>query len=339
LLNKSGVKRSKSRKMEVRVRQTFFHFISPVDGRKIERVRVPLRRVRVGKRDKQSAFKMATITESTPATPASIMDLAKTLDATAQYDLAMTLLSNLKGWMGGVDGGDKRKRKQRKQKDPNAPKREVKPDSYIALVNKTVWPILDEMSKADDLDAEAKKQMRSVKARTQTADNKADAIAALTREQIVAVFEEWKVNPPVKDESAKAKKSKLAGMTDEEKSAFFKARGAKAAAARAAKKAAAGGETKSKKPAAKPVDDDDASSVSSADSDSDSGSESGAEQEQEVKPTVWEHAMKGADKPTKYERIDIDGKVFLYDLKTKKYLGGWDQKKNKIDTSVEDPCA
>ena len=291
---------------------------------------------------------MAAITESSSSI-ASVMDLAKTLDATAQYDLAMTLLSNLKGWMGGADGGGKRKRKQRKQKDPNAPKREVKPDSYIALVNKTVWPILDEMSKADGLDAEAKKQMRSVKARTQigkmlwdtrveTADNKADAIAALTRDQIVAVFEEWKVNPPVKDESAKTKKSKLAGMTEEEKAAFFKARGAKAAAARAAKKAAAGGETKpAKKPAAKPADDDDASSVSSAESDSDSESE--AEEEQEVKPTVWEHAMKDADKPTKYERIDIDGKVFLYDLKTKKFLGRWDEKKNKIDSKAEDPCA
>lgn len=290
---------------------------------------------------------MSAITESTSI--AAVMDLAKTLESSAQYDLAMTLLSNLKGWMGGADGG-KRKRKQRKQKDPNAPKREVKPDSYIALVNKHVWPILDEMSKADGLDADAKKQMRSVKARTQIgkmlwdarvepADDKAAAIASLTREQIVAVFEEWKVNPPVKDESAKTKKSKLAGMTEEEKAAFFKARGAKAAAARAAKKAAAGGESKpAKKPAAKPVDDDDdTSSVSSAES-SDSESESEAE-EQEVKPTVWEHAMKGADKPTKYERIDVDGKVFLYDLKSKKFLGAWDEKKNKIDSKAEDPCA
>ena len=291
---------------------------------------------------------MAAITESTSI--AAVMDLAKTLDATAQYDLAMTLLSNLKGWMGGEASG-KRKRKQRKQKDPNAPKREVKPDSYIALVNKHVWPILDEMSKADGLDADAKKQMRSVKARTQIgkmlwdarvepAEDKAAAIASLTREQIVAVFEEWKVNPPVKDESAKTKKSKLAGMTEEERTAFFKARGAKAAAARAAKKAAAGGESKpAKKPAAKPVDDDDdASSVSSAESDSDSSAGSEAE-EQEVKPTVWEHAMKGADKPTKYERIDVDGKVFLYDLKSKKFLGAWDEKKNKIDSKAEDPCA
>lgn len=297
---------------------------------------------------------MASITESSPATPASVMDLAKTLDATAQYDLAMTLLSNLKGWMGGADGGGKRKRKQRKQKDPNAPKREVKPDSYIALVNKHVWPILDEMSKADGLDAEAKKQMRSVKARTQigkmlwdkveTADDRAAAIAALTRQQIVAVFEDWKTNPPVKDESAKTKKSKLAGMTEEEKAAFFKARGAKAAAARAAKKAAAGGESKPAKKSKKPVVDDDASSVSSADSSdsdsSDSGNDSESEAEAvEVKPTVWEHAMKGADKPTKYERVDADGTVYLYDLKSKKFLGSWDEKKNKIDTTAKDPCA
>jgi cell division septation protein DedD len=292
---------------------------------------------------------MAAITESTSI--AAVMDLAKTLESSAQYDLAMTLLSNLKGWMGGAEGG-KRKRKQRKQKDPNAPKREVKPDSYIALVNKHVWPILDEMSKADGLDADAKKQMRSVKARTQIgkmlwdtrvepAEDKAAAIAELTREQIVAVFEEWKVNPPVKDESAKMKKSKLAGMSEEEKAAFFKARGAKAAAARAAKKAAAGGESKPAKKSAKPADDDDASSVGSGSDNGDSSdneSESEAE-EQEVKPTVWEHAMKGADKPTKYERVDIDGKVFLYDLKTKNFLGQWDEKKNKIDSKAEDPCA
>lgn len=287
---------------------------------------------------------MSAITETSSI--AAVMELAKTLDASAQYDLAMTLLSNLKGWMGGAEGG-KRKRKQRKQKDPNAPKREVKPDSYIALVNKHVWPILDEMSKADDLDADAKKQMRSVKARTQIgkmlwdarvepAEDKAAAIASLTREQIVAVFEEWKLNPPVKDESAKAKKSKLAGMTEEEKAAFFKARGAKAAAARAAKKAAAGGEVKPSKSA----DDDASVSDSDNESDSDSGSESEAEaEEQEVKPTVWEHAMKGADKPTKYERIDVEGKVFLYDLKSKKFLGQWDEKKNTINSKAEDPCA
>lgn len=281
----------------------------------------------------------STITESVPATLAAVMDLAKTLDATAQYDLAMTLLSNLKDWMGGGAADGKRKRKQRKQKDPNAPKREVKPDSYIALVNKHVWPVLDAMSKDDDLSAEDKKQMRAVRARTQIgkmlwdarvepAEDKSAAIASITREQIVAIFEQWKENPPVKDDSAKAKKSKLAGMSDEEKKEFFKARGAKAAAARAAKKSGAAAAP------APSADEDDAASVSSAKSASDAESEA----EEEVKPTIWEHAMKGEDKK-KYERVDLDGKVFLYDLKTKAFLGQWLEKKNKIDTTAEDPCA
>lgn len=278
---------------------------------------------------------MAAIETTTSAT---VLEMAKALDSSAQYDLAMMLLSGLKGWMGGeVDG--KRKRKQRKQRDPNAPKREVKPDSYIALVNKHVWPVLDALSKAGDLSEEDKKRMRSVSARTQvgkmlwdsrieTADDKAAAIASLTREQIVEVFEQWKVNPPTKDGSvASKKKSKLAGMTEEEKKAFYKARGAAAAAARAAKKGGA-------KP--KPTDDDDKSSVSSAESESDSESEDEA---QEVKPYMWEHAMKGSDAPTKYERCDIEGKAYLYDLKTKKFLGMWDEKKNKIKSDVEDPCA
>jgi hypothetical protein len=277
---------------------------------------------------------MATIETSN----VSVLELAKNLDASAQYELAMTLLSNLKGWMGGeVDG--KRKRKQRKQRDPNTPKREVKPDSYIALVNKHVWPVLDSMSKADGLSDEDKKRMRSVSARTQvgkmlwdtrveTADDKTAAIASITRDQIVETFEQWKVSPPTKNVSV-SKKSKLAGMTDDEKKAFYKARGVAAAAARAAKKVSESNSKSNPK-------DDDASSVDSSDSDSDSESEAEA---QEVKPYVWEHAMKGADKPTKYERCDIEGRAYLYDIKTKNFLGMWDEKKNKINSDVEDPCA
>ena len=182
------------------------------------------------------------------------------------------------------------------------------------------------------------------------------AVKALTAEEVAAVFQEWSKTPdankPRKPRStassgsdSKPKKAKLADMTEEEKKAFYKARGEAAAAARAAKKAAAAATEdsdseseaeeepvkkpkKSKKPAPKPAESDDEASDSE-----DEDAEPVA-----VKPYIWEHAMEGKESK-KYERADIDGKVYLCHPKTKEYLGAWNEKKNKIDKSVPNPFA
>jgi hypothetical protein len=170
------------------------------------------------------------------------------------------------------------------------------------------------------------------------------AVKALTSEETVAVFQEWsktpEANKPRKPRSTassgsdnKPKKVKLADMTEEEKKAFYKARGEAAAAARAAKKAAAAENAdsdseseseaeekpkKSKKPV-KPAESEDEASDSE-----DEDAEPVA-----VKPYIWEHAMEGKE-TKKYERADIDGKVYLCHYKTKEFLGVWDEQKNKI---------
>jgi hypothetical protein len=184
------------------------------------------------------------------------------------------------------------------------------------------------------------------------------AVKALTAEEAVAAFQEWRQTPeankPRKPRStassgsdSKPKKAKLADMTEEEKKAFYKARGEAAAAARAAKKAASAAtedsdseseaeEEKPKKtkkakkaPEPEPESEDEASDSESEDEDAEPVA---------VKPYIWEHAMEGKESK-KYERADIEGVAYLCHYKTKEYLGAWNEKKNKIDKKVPNPFA
>jgi hypothetical protein len=208
-----------------------------------------------------------TLTVSNPLD--QILSLAKDLGAGERYDLAMSLLETIKAAVGG--------QKKRKVKDPNAPKREVKPDSYINLVNKIVWPHLQTLSEAET-DPDKKTRIRSAEGRTQISVlvwaplkdlPSAERIAAMedvTLDTVREACETWMSNPPpAKEKKAKAQKisvakikaessddssaasdgtktsksskSKLANMSEDEKAAFYKARGAAAAAARASNKA------------------------------------------------------------------------------------------------------
>jgi hypothetical protein len=188
------------------------------------------------------------------------------------------------------------------------------------------------------------------------------AVKALTAEEAVAAFQEWRQTPeankPRKPRStassgsdSKPKKAKLADMTEEEKKAFYKARGEAAAAARAAKKAAAESESESEdeapkkteapknaeksKPAPEPESDDESDAESDAES---VASDSDDEEPVAVKPYAWEHAMEGKESK-KYERADADGKAYLFHYKTKEYLGVWDEEKNKINKRAPCPFA
>jgi hypothetical protein len=187
------------------------------------------------------------------------------------------------------------------------------------------------------------------------------AVTALTAAEAVAAFQEWcqtpEANKPRKARStassgsdSKPKKAKLVDMTEEEKKAFYKARGEAAAAARAAKKAAAAESADSESEAeeaaetVKPAKAKKAKKApepepeESEDEASDSESENEDAEPVAVRPYIWEHAMEGKE-VKKYERVDIDGKAYLYNAKSKEYLGMWVEKKNKIKKDEPNPCA
>jgi hypothetical protein len=185
------------------------------------------------------------------------------------------------------------------------------------------------------------------------------AVKALTAEEAVAAFQEWSKTPEANKarkprstassgSDSKPKKAKLADMTEEEKKAFYKARGEAAAAGRAAKKAAAAESADSESEA---DDEEAAETVKAKKSKKTKKAPEPAESEDEasdsededaepvaVRPYIWEHAMKDKESK-KYERVDIDGKAYLWHAKSKEYLGMWNEKKNKIDKSVSNPCA
>jgi hypothetical protein len=58
------------------------------------------------------------------------------------------------------------------------------------------------------------------------------------------------------------------------------------------------------------------------------------DEELELTPEEWEHDF-GKGKKT-YERIEYDGKKYIYDIETKEYMGVYDEKKKKLDKSVKD---
>jgi hypothetical protein len=184
---------------------------------------------------------------------------------------------------------------------------------------------------------------RSVSARTQVAkalwapiqglasEERLTAMAVLTDAQIQEAYTTWAAQPreakPKKSEdsgsaasagSKASSKGKLSTMSDEEKKAFYKARGEASAAARAAKKAAnpeaaAEKPKKTKKVAATPAP------VAAAAPEPEK--EYGEEQQ------TWVHEGKA------YLRVYN----YLWDAKSGSWVGEWDPATKKIDTSAEEP--
>ncbi len=255
-------------------------------------------------------------------------------------------------------------KKGRAAKDPDAPKREITGDSYMHLVNRVVWPVLKEYMGTLDAETDGDKitQLKTVGCRTQISsalwerdfkpmedkEERAEAIAALDRDAIMAAYEAWRAAPPEpKSKSSAASvasggsastgtKKKLADMSEEERKAFHKARAAKAAATKAAKKAAAAAEAAdtdeesaagggAAAPAPKPAPKAAAKPKAKA-----------PEEYADGESFLWNHALKGG-KATDYERTNYEGGVYLYNFKTKAYLGKWDADKNTVDASVENP--
>jgi hypothetical protein len=268
----------------------------------------------------------------------SITAQALGLSTEEKLTLAIELLSSING-----SGPIKVKGKSnRKPRDPDAPKRTVGADSYIHLVNKVVWPVLQRL--AEGQSDEEKLVTRSVSARTQVAkalwapiqslssEERVAKMETLAEAQILSAYTTWAAQPreakPKKSEdgasaasagSKASSKGKLSTMSDEEKKAFYKARGEASAAARAAKKAAnpeAASEKpkKTKKAATNPAHAP-AAPVAEAEK------EYGEEQQ------TWVHEGKA------YLRVYN----YLWDAKSGDWVGEWDPATKKIDTNAAEP--
>jgi hypothetical protein len=175
---------------------------------------------------------------STP-TVSSITPQALGLSSEEKLTLAIELLSSIQG-----SGPTKVKGKgSRKPKDPDAPKRVVGADSYIHLVNKVVWPVLQRL--AEGQSDEEKLVTRSVSARTQVAkalwapiqglssEERVEKMTSFTEAQILAAYTTWAAEPrevkPKKSEdgasassagSKASSKGKLSTMSEEEKKKY-----------------------------------------------------------------------------------------------------------------------
>jgi membrane protein involved in colicin uptake len=231
--------------------------------------------------------------------------------------------------------------KQKKQRDPDAPKKELKDDSYMFLVNSKVWPILKKLAE-DEEDKDEVKLLRDVSARTQVAkaiwesikglssEERTEKISEVSEEEVSAAFAEWKTLPrPTAEEkkaareAKKAEKAAKATKPKAEKTASVASKGSKVSKAAEKPKAE---KPKAEKPKAEKVKKAKAPAP-----------EPESEDEAEVKAYKWSHNFgKGA---VDYERIDVDGTGYLYDMKTKAYLGAYDKKGNKINKAIPDPTA
>jgi hypothetical protein len=294
-----------------------------------------------------------------PITRAEALAAFEGLTADDKWWMAENIMSILKG--AGPMKPRGRKPKADKDSVSEGSKKRSKANLHNILTHVVKPALMAASEAADEKVSRLMKKGRAQKAVAQMfvdrfaeleGDAAEAAVKALTAEEAVAVFQEWsktpEANKPRKPRStassgsdSKPKKAKLADMTEEEKKAFYKARGEAAAAARAAKKAAAAENadsdseaeaenTKKSKKAKKAPEPEESEDEASDSEDEDA-------EPVAVKPYIWEHAMEGKE-TKKYERADIDGKVYLCHYKTKEFLGMWDEKKNKIK-KAENPFA
>jgi hypothetical protein len=255
-------------------------------------------------------------------------------------------------------------KKGRTPKAEGAPKRAVTADSYMHLTNAVVWPVLKAYGEGLE-EGDAKKAVNTVSCRTQVSsalwasikeldsDERAEAIEAIDEEAIMAAFEAWKANPPAPhckaDKEARsvgsvtskgsAGSKKIADMTEDEKKAYYKARAAKAAATRAANKAAAAEPVEPvPEPVVEPVVE--ATTPPATPAATPAAPKKAAKKVKE--PVVedgtayeWKHDFgKGL---TTYERVNNEGMSYIFDMKSKAYLGAYDAKANTLDSKIECP--
>ena len=299
----------------------------------------------------------STMASTAPITRADALAAFEGLSADDTWWMAENIMRILRG----AGPLTPRGRKPKADKDGSSESSKKRsPANLHNILTHVVKPALMAASEAtDEKTARLMKKGRAQKAVAQVfVDRFAEldgeaaktAVATLTAAEAISVFQEWtktpEANKPRKSRStassgsdSKPKKAKLADMTEDEKKAFYKARGEAAAAARAAKKAAvADAESESEAEDEKPVKKTKKAPEPEESEDEASDSEDEDAEPVAVRPYIWEHAMKDKESK-KYERVDIEGKAYLWHAKSKEYLGMWNEKKNKIDKSVSNPCA
>jgi mRNA-degrading endonuclease toxin of MazEF toxin-antitoxin module len=266
------------------------------------------------------------------STVEEVLALAQTLSEAEQCELIMLISKGLKKSIG---------KKVKKERDPDAPKRAVKSDSYIFLTNSVVWPILKALSESED-DAEEKKLIRDVSARTQVSkaiwetlksldsEERAAKIAEVSEEEVKAAFAEWKTIPRPSAEEKKAAReekkaakatsvtSKSSKSSDEEKPKKVKKEVSEEEKADKKKERAEKAAAKKTAKVKEPEPEEDAES-------------------EEVAAYKWKHDFGKGE--TEYERMDHEGMAYIYDIKTKAYLGAFIEKTNKLNKAIPDPTA
>lgn len=272
---------------------------------------------------------------------ASIISQILVLSTNDKWKIAESVLANIKG--------EKSVKTKKAKKDPNAPKRPLATDSYMYLVNKSVWPIIKSLADAET-DAEVKKWYNNVKTRTfvsqaiwepikgLASEERVQKISNVKKDEVIALLNKYKETPVAasgaattdadeietiaekpktkaprksstkKEKVEKAEESGAESSSDEEKTTKVK---------KERKKSEKKGAEKPKEKEPEPV--------------------VAAKDDVEVVPYAWEHDFgKGA---ITYERVDFEGMAYIYDLKSKEYLGAYMEKTNKLNKKVADPTA
>jgi colicin import membrane protein len=226
--------------------------------------------------------------------------------------------------------------KAKKEKDPNAPKKEA--TWWVKRTCEVREAIKDEITAENTARKSRGEHALPAVVAVRVASMLRDA-GKLTQdsfppvEDIRATWAEFLASPPetkpkpekkAKAESTEPKAPKEPKakkvLTDEEKAAKKE----KEKAAREAKKAANAAEKAAEKAVTVPV------AVAAPEPDE-------AEAETEVAPYEWTFNFGKGD--TVYERLDYEGKAYIYDNNTKAYLGLFMEKLKKLNKAVPDPLA
>ena len=242
----------------------------------------------------------------------NVLEAVKALDAKDRYKVAMALFAAPA-------------EKAKKVRDPNTPKKEMGPNNFVGFQHRIVMPHIKVLAVEEGISEEDRKHLADIPTRSDIASMLWKSVAAadretITLEQVRETFGRWKVAPP--ERKPKAEKPTTADavaarpkrtLTDEQK-AKMKA-GKEAAKARKAAEAAGGG--------AAPIP---------------ALAESEPEEEVEAVELVdWEHDFGTGAKL--YKRLNYEGGIYIYEAESRKYLGAYVEKTNKLKKSVADPLA
>jgi hypothetical protein len=255
----------------------------------------------------------------------------------------------------------KPKASSKKPKDPDAPKKEA--NYFIKATTRVRAVLKPHIEEYNSSLGEGEKKLAgtapiTVSSMLKDAGLLSDTIEP-SEEDIVEYFEKLKADPSIigkknaplreaakarkaasiasgaSEASADSKKSKASKveLSDEEKAAERKARAAKAAATRAANKA----KKEAEAAAAAAAEDSESESEAEAAPAPAAAAAAPAPAAEEAEATVTAYEWEGdIGKGTKkYERIDWDGKAWIYTLDSE-YIGVWDEKTKKLNKKIKD---